>query len=440
MNLFWKKLFRILQPTSIFEKKMDAVQITSDGDEYDFSADELQYKARLEEFVNSADFREKKELYRTKKYKDTDEHRIMRQYEKLLNSADIRLYYETKNSALLKEYLDFKSNPESLNLKDLSISEVSAKIDKLKLFEQSKEYKNYTQYHDSLAIREFEELKKKISEPEFQQSNAFWANPDRWETTPEYRLEQRYLALVGEKISTGRRRNKTSIFKKYNSVKLTFYERFDWLKLEDSRWSPGFHSGNSRLIGNYSFTNEHQSNNNGQNVAVSEGVLTIHTVELPNRSLAWDVQKGFVEKDFKCTSDVIQTSATFKQKYGVFSAKVRCSGTLHHALWLSGDRKLPHVNIFHFNGSKITIGNANQHKIDGVEITGISENRYYIYTLEWTPRALIWYVNNVEVYRTNENVPHEALYIGINSFIPSKMEPTFGKFEVEWIKVFDVRE
>lgn len=440
MNLFWKRLFRVVQSTSAFEKKIDSVQTTVGSDEQDYSTGDLQDKAHLEELVNSIDFRQKKELYKSKKYKDTDENRIMRQYEKLLNDPNIKLYFETKNSDLLNQYLNFKSNPESLNLKNLSILDVSAKIDKLKAFEQSKEYKNYTQYHDSLAVREFEELKKKISEPEFQQANAFWANPDRWETTREYRLEQRYRELTGEQISSPGKRNKSSLFRKYASVRLTFSERFDWDRMENSRWSAGFHSGNPRLVGNYSFTNEHQANNNGRNVHTSDGILTIHTVELPTRSLAWDVQKGFVERDFSYTSDIIQTSATFKQKYGIFSAKVRCSGGLNHALWLSGDKKLPHINIFHFDGTDITMGNAGQHKIDGVEITGISEEQFFIYTLEWTPRALVWYVNNLEVYRTTENIPQEALYLGMNSFIPKKSEPATGKLEVDWIKVFEVRE
>lgn len=440
MNLFWKKLFRTLQPTQAFERKINSVQTSAGIDDQENSSDEIQDKQRLEEYVNSLEFRQAKELYKTRKYKDTDENRIMRQYEKLLSDPNIKLYYETKNSDLLKEYLDFKSNPDTLNLKNLSILEVSAKIDKLKFFEQSKEYKNYTQYHDSLAVREYEELKRKISEPEFQQANSFWANPDRWETTHEYRMEQRLHEMSGKNVTFSGKKNKTSLFKKYGHVRLSFSERFDWDRFENSRWSAGFHSDNPRLVGNYSFTNEHQANNGGRNVSSSDGVLTIHTVELPTRALAWDIQKGFVERDYSYTSDVIQTSAFFKQKYGIFSAKIRCSGALHHALWLSGDRKLPHVNLFHFNGSEITLGNANQHKIDGTTIKGISEGQYFIYTLEWTPRALIWYINNVEVYRTNENIPQEALYLGINSFIPKKMEPVAGKLEVDWIKVWEVRK
>ncbi len=441
MNLFWKRVFRIMQPTSVFERKIDALQTTPLFEAEEYSVDELQDKARLEEFVNSEDFRQKKELYKTTKYKDTDENRIMRQYEKLLNDPNIKLYYETKNSAILNEYLSFKNNPDSLNLKELSITEVSAKIENLKQFEQSKEYKNYSQYHNSLAIREFEELKKKVSEPEFQQSNAFWANPNRWETTYEYRMELRYKELIGEQTATPSKRRSFSLFKKYSQINLKFYERFDWNKLENSRWSAGFHSGNPRLVGNYSFTNEKQANNEGRNISTVDGILTVHTIEFPSHSLAWDVQKGFVERDFSYTSDVIQTSATFRQKYGIFSAKVRCSGTLHHAVWLSGERKLPHINLFYFNGSEITMGNANQHKMDGIAIKGVPGNQFFVYTVEWTPRALVWYINNVEVYRTNENIPHEALYIGINSFIPKRMDDaTQGKLEVDWIKVFEVRE
>ncbi len=440
MNLFWKRLFKVVQSTAVFERKIDSVQTTHSEHLQEYSADELQDKTRLADFINSPDFLQKKELYLTKKYRDTDECRIMRQYEKLLSDPNIKRYYETKNSVSLTEYLSFKSNPESLNLRNLSILEVSAKIEKLKAFEQSAEYRNYTQYHDSLAVREFEELRKRVSEPDFQQANAFWANPDRWETTREYRMEQRYRELIGEQTSTPAKRNKTSVFRKYSQVKLTFNERFDWNKPEESRWSAGFHSGNPRLVGNYSFVNEKQANNNGRNVSTSNGVLTIHTVELPARTLAWDVQKGFVERDFSHTSDVIQTAASFRQKYGIFSAKIRCSGALNHALWLSGERKLPHVSLFHFDGSEITMGNANQHKMDGISIKGIPETQFYIYTLEWTPRAMVWYVNNLEVYRTTENIPHDALYIGINSFIPGKSEAVPGKLEVDWIKVWEVRE
>lgn len=439
VNLFWKRFFRMLQPTEKFEKKINAVQTSALTDETNRTFDKNFDKERLTQLINSTDFKQKKERYISVKYKDTDECKIMRQYEKLQNNSDIKLYYHTKASALLKEYSEFKSNPETLNLSNLSITEISDKIEKLKLFEQSKEYKNYTQYHDSLAVRELEELQKKISELEFQQANSFWANPNRWETTPEYRMEMRLKELMGKQPTVINSGKSTLFFFKYREISETFKEYFNWNALSDSRWSAGFHSNNPQLIGNYSFTNEWQANNEGRNVSADRQGLTIHTVNLPTKTLAWDMQKGFVNRNYSYTADVIQTSATFKQRYGIFSAKIRCTGNVNHALWLSGDRKLPHINIFHFNGSNITVGNANQHKIDGLQISGISSHQYYIYTLEWTPTALVWYINNVEIYRTDENIPHESLYLGMNSFLPKKTEPDTGTLETEWIKVYQAK-
>ena len=440
INLFWKRIFRMMQSTGHFENKIAAIASSPTLPDNEYTNGELSDLERLEEFVQSPDFAEKKDLYQNKKYRDTDEYRIMQQYEKLLNDPQIKLYYQTLDSELLRQYLAFKSDPDSLGLKELSILEVSEKIESLKQFEQSKEYRNYTQFHDSLTIREFEELKRKVAEPVFQESNAFWANPDRWETSYEYRMEQRYREMKG--ISSEGKRAKTgfSLFKKYQYIKLRFNEEFEWHRPEESRWSAGFHSGNPRLRGNYSFINEWQANSGGRNVHTADSIMSIHTVELPGKALAWDVQEGFVERDFRYTSDVVQTAATFRQKYGIFTAKLRCEGRIHHALWLSAERKLPHINLFHFDGENIRVGNAGLHKVDGVSISGVSQSQFYIYTLEWTPRALVWYINNVEVYRTTENIPHEALYLGINSFIPKKMSPKSGKIEVDWIKVYEVRD
>lgn len=437
-NLFWKRIFRLMNTTSAYEKKMESIVLSSQLDdaidEYSLSDNKLE----LEEIILSDEFQNKKKLYQTKRYRDTDEYRIMQQYEKLLKDNNIKWYYETKNSATLQEYLSFKTDPDSLNLKELSIVEVSEKIDKLKEFEQSKSYQNYTQYHDSLAVREFEELRKKIADPEFQQNNAFWANPNRWETTAEYRQEQRYRELNNESLPS-KSKSKSSLFKKYSSIFIKLNEQFDWNSIDDSIWQAGFHSGNPMLLGNYAFTNEQQAHSGGKNVSTSQGVMTIHTVELPIKSIAWDIQKGFVERDFRYTSDIVQSAAAFRQRYGIFSVKVKSSGNLHHAIWLGSERKLPHINLYYFNGKSVTLGNANLHRYDGVEIVGLPQNEYYIFTLEWTPKALIWYINNVEIYRTNENIPQESLYLGVNSFIPHKSEADAGKLELDWIKVYEAK-
>ena len=82
------------------------------------------------------------------------------------------------------------------------------------------------------------------------------------------------------------------------------------------------------------------------------------------------------------------------------------------------------------------MGNAHQNVMDEVRITGLKHSSFYIYTLEWTPKELIWYINDLEVHRTTSNVPKENLYLGFNSFLPNKEKPSTGKLEVDWVKVF----
>ncbi len=442
MKLFWKRIFRRLQTTQRFEKQINAVLLSDDFDEIELhlhhqSKQQAMSLEQLRKYVNSSEFIQKKELFIKTKYKNTDECKIVKQFEKLQNRQDIRLYYQTLKSKKLKAYLDFKENPDTLQLKKLTIVEISQQIEQLKLFEKSEEYKNYTTLHNSLTIREFEGLQQKIHDSGFIRTNIFWANPHRWETTTEYRLEKQYNELVG--LKQKKKKSKTAhFFTNYEKVQLAFDESFNWANLDDSVWSAGFHSDNPQLVGNYSYVNEWQGNNAGQNVKVENGILSLITRYQAVETLAWDVQKAFKKQTFDYTSDVIQNSTVFSQKYGIFTAKIRCTGVVHHAVWLKGMKKLPHINLFYFDGEKITVGNATAHKYIKEDIEGISENDFYIYTLEWTPQKMVWYVNNIEVFRVTEQIPHEKMSIGINSFLPKSSAPAEGKLEIDWIKAYKI--
>ena len=435
MNLFWKKRFGGMLSTSKFEKMEEAA--VSDMKRYDEIAKslELEEYRKLFHVVKSSEFKEKKKTLQNRKYQDTEEYRISRKYQKLHTNSSIRQYYETLHSERLNTFLDFKSTPEYEELGDKKKVKASEKLQKLKDFENSKEYKNYIRYHDSFIIRDYEELKKKIANPEFVKSNQFWADQHRWKTVPEHAVEQRYYELAKNPDIIFYENEKPARFEKYRKLSPAFIEDFDWYTLDKSRWAYGFHASNEQLIGNYSFDNEHQANSGGKNVSVVHGTFTLETKHEKSISRAWNPTKGFYEKEFDYTSDVVQTADEFRQTYGIFKAKIRCTGRAHHAFWLSNNSKLPHINIFHYDGKAITMGNAHQNVMDEVRITGLKHSSFYIYTLEWTPKELIWYINDLEVHRTTSNVPKENLYLGFNSFLPNKEKPSTGKLEVDWVKV-----
>jgi len=224
--------------------------------------------------------------------------------------------------------------------------------------------------------------------------------------------------------------------KKIQQVFLTFHDDFQWKKFIEARWKPGFAFDNKKLKPHYSYENEQQANNLGRNVSTENGILTIRTKKQNAESLSWHPSKGFVPKKFLYTSDVIQTGASFRQQGGIFKAKIRCSGPIHHAWWLAAENQEPHINIFHFNGKEIQMGYVNQENGDGITITGINPEQFYIYSLHWTKEELVWHINNQVVFRTSGDIPWQELYMHFNSFISDSQVASEGKLEVDWVRVF----
>jgi len=280
--------------------------------------------------------------------------------------------------------------------------------------------------------------------------NLFWKKIfGRLMPTAKYeKLEVDFLT-ISEKLKSLRYSQSLPEFKKkYLSSKrspnrdayLTFSDDFYQKKTDDSLWNFGFYFSNEKLIRNYSFHNEKQANNAGNNTSVHAGVLQIHTRREALKSLAWHPVKGFAEKQFAYTSDVLQSAKHFRQEGGIFKAKIRCSGNIHHAFWLGTEKKNPHISIFHFNGNEILMGYVNGQQGDTTTIRGINPADYYIYSLEWTKNELIWYINNLPVFRTKNNIPGEQMFLAFNSFIPDSISGEEGLLEIDWVRVYQFNQ
>lgn len=438
MNLFWKRLFGGITPTAKLEKyEADLLIAMVRYEEVEKSVELAEYK-KLYHVVKSADFKDKKITLLNRKYKDTEEYRIQKKYNKLHNSADIQLYYSLLSSNELAEFQTFEKSPEYELLGDKKKVKKSEVLKKMKHFEDSKAYKTFLRFHDSYIIKEYEEVKIKVATPEFKKENEFWANHNRWITTPEYVLEQRFEKLSKNPDIIFYENEKPERFQKHRALSLSFQDEFKWNTLNNSHWAFGFHYKKIELIGNHSFANEKQANNAGQNVSVEDGILKIATKIETLNSRAWHPTKGFIEKEFHFTSDVLQTAKKFRQKRGAFRAKIRCTGNFHHAFWMGADGKLPQMNIFHYDGKNITLGNTNKNLVDGIIITGLNPSEFYIYTLIWSEKELIWMINDLEVYRTSSNIPTEAMYLAFNSFISEKQKGSTGSLEVDWVRAYTI--
>lgn len=436
MNLFFKKLTGQLHSTEKLERRIMAEEERIARYRQVEQSAELKEYLELKKIVESKEFQQKKYNWIHTKYKSTPTHAIISEYKKLLHDKNLQLYLEMENSQRLKEFLEFRASENYVKLSSPKEVRNSLELKQMAEFEKSKEYKSYLTYRDSKLPARFKALVAEVATDEYKKQHAFWSNPNRWKTTDEYQQEVRFKRLSAMADIVFYLKQDPNEIEREEEWKEVFTEEFEWVKLADSPWRAGFAYDNPKLLKIHSFANEKQANNGGKNVGTVDGRLHLFTKEEKLIAPAWDAKRGFINKEFDYTSDIIQTAEKFRQQGGLFMAKVRAEGRIHHALWLGTGKKLPMVSLFHFNGKHITVGNYDEKRFDGEVIRGINPGAYYIYSLRWTDKELIWYVNNVEVHRTNRNIPQEKLFLAISSFIDEHQRAMEGQINVAWIRVF----
>lgn len=296
----------------------------------------------------------------------------------------------------------------------------------------------YMQVEQSVELKEYNELLPIVNSAGFKEKKqSFKKNKEEYKTTPEYQTETRFNELASNPdIIFFKKVKQPEVLKKYTSFKKTFDEEFDWNTLSGSTWHFGYHYANSALLKNHSYSNEQQANNSGKNIVVRNGIMTLSTKQEKVKALAWNGVKGFIEKEFNYTSDVMQSAEKLRQQYGVFQAKLRCSGKINHAFWLGGDDKLPLIKVFHYDGKSIRVGSVDKNGSNEKRLTGLNPSGLFIYTLIWTEKDLTWLINNMVVHKVTTNIPKEKMYLAFNSFISESQKAQEGCLEVDWVRVY----
>lgn len=437
MNLFFKRLTGQLRSTERCERQIMAEEERIARYRQVQESEVLKEFLELKEIVESKEFQQKKYNLTHTKYKSTPTYATIQEYQKLLHDKQLQMYLEMEKSQRLKDYLAFRQSENYIKLHSPKEVRNSLELKQMAEFEKSKEYKSYLVYRDSKLPARFKALVEEVSTEEYKRDYAFWSNPNRWKTTDEYQKEVRYKQLSAmEDIVFYMKQDKAEI-ERLEKRHMVFVDDFDWRHLSESKWRAGFAYDNPKLPREHSFANEQQANNGGKNVGAIDAKLHLFTKQEKVTAPAWDVKKGFISKDFDYTSDIIQTADSFRQKGGMFMAKIRTVGNIHHAFWLGSGKKLPVVSVFHYNGKNIIVGCHGENGFDGEEVRGISPTKYYIYTLRWTDSEMVWYINNVEVYRTGRNLPKEELFLAISSFIDEHQRAMEGQMNVAWVRVFE---
>lgn len=366
--------------------------------------------------------------------------------------ADYKSFKDYEISDELKHYLELEKEVKSSNF-----ALRKKKIHKEK-YKASEAFRKEVRYNQLLKrskgdekSEELQKLDEYISSEEFiKQKQYLTMKPaERYETTDEYQKETEYKTLKkSEKVIWYYRTKKKYPFKEIQKWDLTFEEEFNVSKLDTSKWMTRYFWGDQTMESSFVLEDDKSFITDGDNIEFYDNKARIVTKPNNAEGLVWRAEQGFVLEDFDFTSGLISTAKSFKQKYGVFKAKIKMAGgSVAQAFWMVSETILPHIDVARFENSKLYANyfwgkgsspNKSLSKTGGTKYA----DEYFIYTLEWTPNKLTWKING-KVFKTQTSgVPQEEMYINFSSNLKKDAAENGlpSAMEIDWVRVYKLKE
>jgi hypothetical protein len=365
--------------------------------------------------------------------------------------GDFQEFKDFENSEELKHFLDLEKEVTSSNFALRKKKILKAK------YKTSEAYRKETRYNQLVKRQkgneqtpEMKELDNYINSEEFFKEKQFLTMKpkERYETTDEYQKESEYQSLKkSEKIVWYYKTKKKYPFKEIEKWECTFEDNFKGGTLDTSKWMTRYFWGDQTLDRSFVLGDDISFITDGDNIEFYDKKARIVTKAGQARGLAWRAEQGFVEEDFEYTSGMLSSAKSFKQKYGIFKAKIKVAeGSVSQAFWMVSETMLPHVDVARYENGKLYAnyfwgkGGSPQKSISKTG-GGKYENEYFIYTLEWTPNKLVWKIND-KVFKTQTSgVPQDPMYINFSANLKKDASGNGlpSAMEIDWIRVYRLK-
>ncbi len=366
--------------------------------------------------------------------------------------ADLQAYKKFEESDELMHYLELEKEVTSSGF---ALRKRKIKREKYKASEAFRKEERYNKLtkrsRGDEKSSELKELEDFINSEEFiKQKQYLTMKPaERYETTQEYDKETEYQSLKkSDKVIWYYKTKKKYPFKEIEKWDLTFDEKFNGSKLDSSKWMTRYFWGDKSMDSSFVLPDDKSFLNDAENIEFYDNKARIVTKAKNVEGLVWRADQGFVLEDFDFTSGLISTANSFRQKYGIFKAKIKMAGgAVAQAFWMVSETMIPHIDIARFENGKLHSnffwgkGNA-PHK--SVSKTGGAKyaDEYYIYTLEWSPNKLVWKING-KVFKTQTSgVPQEEMYINFSANLKKEASDSGlpSAMEIDWVRVYKLKE
>jgi beta-glucanase (GH16 family) len=447
------------------------------------SSELLKRYMELDALIHSGEFEKKVRELKTARYKDTEQWRQLDQYNVMKRSSDIKTYLKFTKAGLLERmkqigasdsyqsYLAMRSFVNSGEFHSAKVKKDFKQTEaytKLKTYEQlSKDpnirfyiktekkanFKTVTNLEGSERLKTFFKLEAIIQSQLFQEHRYKMEDKKRFKKSEEASLIEEFESLKkNEEIKWYLNLKKKSPFKEFRKWSLTFEDDFDAMHLDTSKWMTGYYWGKALMNDAYALAGEKQFFQDG-NIELRDSVARINTRREATKGKVWDAAHGFTTQPFEYTSGLISTGQSFRQKYGKFEAKVRYNQSypLLNAFWMVGEKMTPQIDVVKsaFKKGKSVecgvhvqdTGNKAVHqmrKVSGAKFN----NNFYIYSLEWSPEAIVWRINGQEVHRETKHIPDEAMYLAFCTILPENPAESDlpGLMEIDWIRCYQKKK
>lgn len=430
---------------------------------------------KIEKYIQSSEFREKQNA-RPVTFKDTDEYRKWVEYKALKADTEVKAFYNEKKGLFsrkklpaevktktrtilryeeLKAYVSSAAFLEKKKMKPVTFkdSEEYKKFqeyrklknsDEIKFyykFRSSKDYANFLSTDNSIRLARYNELKERVSSEEFRERKNYLLDKKRFEKTQMFKdlAEFEKLKKNGDIVWFFKVKDSDK-FDILKSRELTFSDEFEGEMLDSKKWITNYYWGEKLLKGRFSVGSDLQAYTEKENFEVRNSILRIVTKPQKITGRTWSATHGFEPKEFSFSSGMINSGVSFRQKYGIFSAKVRLGNpAAKNSFWMIGNQITPHIDVCRTSLGKVLMdffpdGNNPVKTSLGAKYA----KEFYIYTLEWTPDKIVWKINDTVAFTQTRNVPGEALFVNFSGGVDKPLSG-MTTMEIDWIRVYQFK-
>lgn len=384
-------------------------------------------------------------------------HKYVTDYKKLHNSSQIAHFVELRDKITSPSFvakkqeisgLKFIKTEEYKKLQEFKSLAGSAKIKDYYKMKASKDLSEFKRIDASNIISIFQKLEEYILSDGFKNRKSYLLDSKKWEKSEECKNEQEFINLKkSSKIIWYFKLNDSQKYNDLKTWKITFGEEFNSNSLDRSKWITRYFWGDALMNDSYALPGEKHLFTDAKNIEYNGSTVKLVTRNEKIKGKEWIPTLGFIPQEFDYTSALLSSGSSFRTKFGRIEAKIKLDASqgVFHAFWLSGNTMLPQIDIFKFYNNKLLLSSysgkssqAEDINTDSISLKGsLFTNKFFIYSLEWTPEKLTWRINNLEVKTQSINIPSEEMYITINSGVTGDQNGQLpSNLEIDWIRCY----